>query len=456
MKKPYTARVLIITALAATILLLAGGRLGNNLAGRYSRKQEANTVGAKNVSQPVEISITHWSAAYREAIEQAIEEYAQKDKDNIRIKIVKIPRDRYNETVNMLMTSGQGPDILGLDEVMQAAYVLRNWAANLTKYVDEDFFEKFPQWAIEFSKDPIYSGRFYTIPCSIITFRLIYNKEMFKKAGLDPEKPPETLDDLRLYANRITHSNGLERKYGFALPAGEEWIAFIHSMEMPNTISGIYYYDFEKNEYDLTVYESWFKEILAMKEEGSLFPGETSLKYDTARAQFAQGNIGMMYACSWDPSVFAHTFSVNFEWGVAMPPLLDRTSKGKHLVCIGPGTCYIVNPNTKNMEEAVKVWKYLYSEEYLGALYKSGVELPILKGMIGNTFFKPFGIYNFDMFIPGQGDSDYLIVPRKDKAWENRSALYLDIISGEHNGKKININEIRDILTEGNIALNGF
>ncbi|RKX51948.1 MAG: hypothetical protein DRP30_07105, partial [Thermotoga sp.] len=55
--------------------------------------------------------------------------------------------------------------------------------------------------AWEYSK---YKGKICAIPYNISTPVLIYNKKLMKEAGLDPNHPPQTWDELLEYAKKIT------------------------------------------------------------------------------------------------------------------------------------------------------------------------------------------------------------------------------------------------------------
>jgi sn-glycerol 3-phosphate transport system substrate-binding protein len=72
----------------------------------------------------------------------------------------------------------------------------------------------------------------WSMPFNISNPVLYYNKRMFKAAGLDPEKPPLSLDDLRADSQAIVQSGAA--KYGLALDSGfdsgggwyiEQWFA---------------------------------------------------------------------------------------------------------------------------------------------------------------------------------------------------------------------------------------
>ncbi len=49
-----------------------------------------------------------------------------------------------------------------------------------------------------------YRGKIYALPWGSDTYALYYNKDLFEEAGLDPEHPPETLEELVQYAEKLT------------------------------------------------------------------------------------------------------------------------------------------------------------------------------------------------------------------------------------------------------------
>ena len=72
----------------------------------------------------------------------------------------------------------------------------------------------------------------WAMPLNISTPVLFYNKAMFEEAGLDPDRPPITLEELRDYSQQIVDSGAAT--YGIALDAGansggawflEQWFA---------------------------------------------------------------------------------------------------------------------------------------------------------------------------------------------------------------------------------------
>ncbi len=58
-------------------------------------------------------------------------------------------------------------------------------------------------------------GRIYGIPAGGYVMGLVYNRALYKQAGLDPEKPPRTWDELATYAQKLT--NRSKNQAGFAV-----------------------------------------------------------------------------------------------------------------------------------------------------------------------------------------------------------------------------------------------
>jgi ABC-type glycerol-3-phosphate transport system substrate-binding protein len=67
---------------------------------------------------------------------------------------------------------------------------------------DQDDFSWHP--ALEqFTKN----NRLYALPLGLHTRTIAYRKDMFEAAGLDPNRPPQDLDEMVAYAKRLTHSD---------------------------------------------------------------------------------------------------------------------------------------------------------------------------------------------------------------------------------------------------------
>ncbi|OCT15130.1 hypothetical protein A8709_13550 [Paenibacillus pectinilyticus] len=372
-------------------------------------------------------------------MQQLVDSY-NKTHSDVRVEMLSLSSDRYSEMVNMMMASGKGPDIMSIHHDWIITYMNKNWLLDMTPYIDSQFLAEYPEWAKQYGK---INGKYYTFPTRMVTTRLIYNKDMFLQAGLDPDKPPKTLEELVYDSDVITKSQLGTAKRGFAIAGGEDWKGFVQSMEIANTYSGSYLYNYLKGNYDITIYKPWLSSMIAMRKQESLYPGEVSLKYDTAFTQFTEGNIAMLIANSGDLSVLAQSEPLSFEWGVSFPPATDVAHSGQGALMMFPEPTIGINSSTPYKKEVTEFWEYLHDKQQLSELFHRSCIPSIVKGINDNDIYKP-SIPNCDKFMPSSLDSfyprepiwleDYGTVRAYDDpnaGWTPRMQVYRDILSGK-------------------------
>lgn len=121
--------------------------------------------------------------------------------------------DDANSVLDTRLAAGNPPDLYtGTFGAMPLKYAKAEKLVNLEKY---DGYKQ-----IEAKLDPRFSGRAYDgvyyVPWLATTTMMIYNKEIFQKAGLDPNKPPTTIDEFLAYSKKIYSlpSEGKNRYFG--------------------------------------------------------------------------------------------------------------------------------------------------------------------------------------------------------------------------------------------------
>ncbi len=125
------------------------------------------------------------SSAY---IEQAKADFAQKHPD-VEVEFVAQPFDQYYNLLGTAIQSGEGPDIMlfnGGGELRDRTDAL----LPLDDYIAEDR-ERLAGWEA-FTED----GDVYAAPVTLQGHPIYYNKALYEQAGLDPEAPAASWDDL--------------------------------------------------------------------------------------------------------------------------------------------------------------------------------------------------------------------------------------------------------------------
>ena len=66
-----------------------------------------------------------------------------------------------------------------------------------------------------------YRGVLYALPMEATSLALLWNRDLFRKAGLDPDRPPADWEELSEYTRRLTidfDRDGRTDQYGFFVP----------------------------------------------------------------------------------------------------------------------------------------------------------------------------------------------------------------------------------------------
>lgn len=216
---------------------------------------------------------------------------------------------------------------------------LDEYVADEPEYV-QDFFTGF----LENSQ---YEGKLWSIPFQRSTPLLYYNKQMFAEAGLDPNRPPQTWQELLDYAERLTvrGADGNATRYGLNIVTDDTWMlqAFIlqNGAEYCDPEGTAIYLDQKET---IDALQFWVD--LANKHK--VMPRHRY--YGDASADFVAGQAAMMYNSTGSLSFVKN--SVNFEFGVA--PLPGNKVKA---VPTGGGNFYIFKGLTPEKEQAA--WTFI-------------------------------------------------------------------------------------------------
>ncbi len=122
----------------------------------------------------------------------------------------------YNDLLDKLRTSAAGnaaPDVVRLQILGGVEFAAKGYLAEIN-FADYNLKpEQFWPGAL---KSVTWNGKVYGIPSNNETMAFAYNKKIFANAGLDPNSPPATWDDVVKYSKAIKDKTG---KAGFGMVA---------------------------------------------------------------------------------------------------------------------------------------------------------------------------------------------------------------------------------------------
>jgi multiple sugar transport system substrate-binding protein len=114
----------------------------------------------------------------------------------------------YNDMLTKVRTAalgGAAPDVARMAIMWGVEFAAKGQLAEVT--LDEFGFDESEFWTGAL-KSVTWQGKLYGIPTNNETMALLWNKALFKKAGLDPETPPKTWDDVVKFSKQIKDETG--------------------------------------------------------------------------------------------------------------------------------------------------------------------------------------------------------------------------------------------------------
>jgi sn-glycerol 3-phosphate transport system substrate-binding protein len=170
---------------------------------------------------PVKIQFWHAMSGVNTAVVNGlVERFNSSQKD---VVVEAVFQGDYDQTINKLKTGFQGGASANLPALVQIYDIGTRFMIDskqikpVQDFIDQD---KFSTSDFEPNILAYYrvSNRLYGMPFNISTPLLYYNKNAFRDAGLDPEKPPRTFDEVAAAARTLTKKvGGRTSQYGMAI-----------------------------------------------------------------------------------------------------------------------------------------------------------------------------------------------------------------------------------------------
>lgn len=214
MKKKWLVTVLV-TVLAASVLSACGGSSGTE----QLNKKKADGSGETT-------TLTFWRAgtdAQENAYWKRVISEFEASHPGVKIELSEAPFGNDMETkLNAAYASGTSPDVL--------SYTLASVAqrASLGQYEPLDGYLSTWDGRSDMMENILdtgtYNGSLYGVGFIPDPRVLLWRKDLFKEAGLDPEKPPGSWEELADYARKLTKKDGNTTTLaGFAIPTASAW-----------------------------------------------------------------------------------------------------------------------------------------------------------------------------------------------------------------------------------------
>lgn len=149
-----------------------------------------------------------------DAFKEVVKAYnaAQEDK----VELTEVPFAELVQKYATAIAGGQAPDALSLDLIYTPAFAAAGQLEDLTDWAKSlPYFDSLSPSHVRLGT---YEDRIYGLPLSVETSIFAWNKELYRQAGLDPEKAPATWEEITANAEKIRALGG--DTYGFYFSGG--------------------------------------------------------------------------------------------------------------------------------------------------------------------------------------------------------------------------------------------
>ncbi len=326
--------------------------------------------------------IVYWQYYYetkKNLMDELIKEF---EKQNPDIKVVQqtFPYENYNTKVASSVPSGKGPNVINLYYGWLPNYIKSGYLQPLPK--DMFNYKEIEDEFLQLVNAAKFDDKYYALPTAVRSLALFWNKDLFKEAGLDPENPPKTIEELVEYAKKLTKTD-----------AGGNYLQTGVTLELRAQV------------------HHWLREVLIRQfggapysEDGTKVTYNNKAGYDALKfltdlqlvekvgmpnfmtndvTAFKSGAMGMTIDGSFRLGTLDKIPELNY--GVTEIPVLNGEKFNFASFWANGITKFTEG---KELEASVRFLKYLTSEEVMGKWLKAIGELPAKKSLVSNPEYE--------------------------------------------------------------------
>ncbi len=298
------------------------------------------------------------------------------------INLSYIPHTEMVDKIARGIATGDVPDLMGMDLIYAPQFENAGQLVDITDQISS--------WPELTTASPghmtvaTFNDRLFGVPLYADVSALFYNKDLFKKAGLDPDKPPTSLAELREYADKITALGGDTK--GYYLPGNCAGcniftvgpLMWASDATIEAGVCG-----------DEPLVGAGVKDVLQfardMVKAGNVPASAQTENGETFHLQFGSGQLGMMGTGNFNITLARDQMTDHpFEFGISLLPGMTPGSSASFI-----GGDLVVIPNgSERVDDAVAFMKFLLSDETQVEVYAKALNLTTRSDMADNKYFE--------------------------------------------------------------------
>lgn len=340
-----------------------------------SSSNSANSGGnGGNGKDAVTITLLHrWpNEPFKGYFDEAIKEF-QTEHPNVKFNVISVINEDYKQKINVQLAGNNPPDIFftWVGEYGDK-FVREGKALDITKYLEEDKAwsdQIIPSTLKPFTVD----NKVYGVPVLMDVRMMAYNKEIFKKLGLEV---PKTWDEFITVLKEIKKSGvtplGLGNK--------EPWNGGLYITTLNQRIVDPAVLAKDNNRATGEFTDPGYVEALNKLKQLAPYMNEhpNALSREEERNMFVNGQIAIMPLHTIE---FPYVKDAKFDWGTFNFPEIDG-GKGDPSVITGAPEGFMVSKQSKHPDEAVEFLKFITSKEMAAKWVEKTSVISTTKGAV--------------------------------------------------------------------------
>lgn len=331
-----------------------------------------STTQSSNANKPATLTIWWWGQQEANGASQWMNQ-AVKDFEavhpNVKIKTVLQTTNGLYPAFEAAAKAKNGPDIEylwgGINTLSEA---WNGYLAPIDQYIPKSEWSHYLNWQEDYNGGHLWSAPWYTQP----SFPILYNKTLFKKAGLDPSKPPTTWTEF-LHDASVLKAHGITpismgAKDGFL----GGWLFSVMGDQNLNSVNELIQAQVKGN-INQPLYTDWLTKIDELNKAGYINSDATSLELYQGQALFTQGKAAMTWVAGSAVKTFVDQVGKD-NVGIMLTP---QFGTGKMAGTIGDTSQTLaITSFSPNKQLAAEFIEFAHSPKEMKAFYDGTGSVP--------------------------------------------------------------------------------
>jgi len=272
--------VMVSIVLVASLMLFIGA------------KEKAVEEAGTTEEEQVELVMWWWGEQDEPGLEKWVKETVEKyeaENPNVSIKTVLQPTDELIPAFQAAAQARSGPDI----QFFWAGTVTMEPAFNGYLAPISDYWSPEEIKMLAYPEEVTWNGKVWAVSFYTTICPMVYNKEIFTKAGLDPDNPPKTWDEFLDACESIKQAGYVPFAIGASGGFGFSWLQIFAGMHIDSPAELLKVWVGQEDFTDLK-YSDWLYKIEELIENGYINEDSHTLNLWTANEEYFGGGKAAM------------------------------------------------------------------------------------------------------------------------------------------------------------------